>query len=193
VSTVPLPPPATSGGPGLRDVMARRRSLRDFRAEPLTPEQLSQLLWAAQGVTGAGGERTAPSAGGLHPLVVHVLDGDGVHRYAPQSHALERLAAEDRRRKLAGSCLDQAFVAAAPAVLVVANVRARSRARYGARAERYAVLEAGHAAQNVLLEATALGLAAVPVGTFYDYEVHREAELAKGVEALYVMPVGHPA
>ena len=185
-----LPPPRTSGGLALHGALARRRSRRDWRSSPLTAEQLSQLLWAAQGVTGDGGERTAPSAGGLYPLVVRVLDADGVHSYAPESHSLDLVATGDRRGTLVGACLDQEFVGAAPVVIVLANVRARSRVRYGARAERYALLEAGHAAQNVLLEATALGLSAVPVGTFYDDEVRRIAELDHGVEVLYVLPVG---
>ena len=167
--------------------------MREFGPEPLLPEELSQLLWAAQGVTGARDERAAPSAGGLYPLVLHVLDADGVHRYVVGSHSLERLSSEDRRQRLAAACLDQEFVGQASAALVLGSMRGRARAKYGIRADRYAMIEAGHAAQNVLLQAIALGLAAVPVGAFYDTEVSREAELGKRVDALYVLPVGRPA
>jgi SagB-type dehydrogenase family enzyme len=97
-----------------------------------------------------------------------------------------------RRQRLAHACLEQEFVGRAPAVLVLANMRRRSRGKYGARAERYATLEAGHAAQNVLLEAVSLGLAGVPVGAFYDVEVRRDAALRADEAPLYVLPVGRP-
>ena len=170
--------------------IARRRSVHDLLPDPVSDEELSQLLWAAQGVTGPVGERTVPSPGGLYPLVVQVLTDAGTHRYIPAEHRLERVDAEDRRKRLAHACLEQDFVASAPLVLVLASMRRRARGRYGARAERYAMLEAGHAAQNVLLAAVALGLAGVPVGAFYDAEVSRDAALAKDEAALYVLPLG---
>ena len=189
----PLPPPRTTGGIRLNEAIAARRSTRDFAPEQLRTEELSQLLWAAQGITGPRDERATPSAGGLYPLVLHVLDAGGVHRYVPSSHALEQLSDVDCRRQLAGACLDQLFVGAAPVALVFGSMRRRARARYGVRADRYAMIEAGHAAQNVLLQAAALGLAAVPVGAFYDDEVNRQAQLGDRVDALYVLPVGQPA
>ena len=97
-----------------------------------------------------------PSPGGLYPLVLHVLTREGIHRYLPEEHRLEQVADEDRRPSLAHACLGQQFLGDAPVVLALANRRRLSRGKYGARAERYAMLEAGHAAQNVLLEAVAL-------------------------------------
>jgi SagB-type dehydrogenase family enzyme len=188
--TTRLPPPHTSGGLGLHAAIARRRSLREWSGGPLTAAELSQLLWAAQGVTGPDGERAVPSPGDLYPLVLHVLTEEGVHRYLPEDHRLEPVVGEDRRASLAHACLEQQFVADAPVVLVLANRRRLSRGRYGARAERYAMLEAGCAAENVLLEAVALGLAGVPVGAFYDVEVHRDAGFAPDEAPLYVLPLG---
>ena len=187
-----LPPPRKSGGPGLNAVIARRRSIRDFGPDPLSPEELSQLLWAAQGVTGEGEERTAPSPGGLYPLVIHVLSDQGVHRYVPDRHRLDRVTPEDRRQRLAHACLEQECVATAPLVLVLGSMRRRARGRYGARAARYAMLEAGHVAQNVLLTAVALGLGGVPVGAFYDLEVRREAAFRTDEEPVYVLALGRP-
>jgi SagB-type dehydrogenase family enzyme len=190
--TLSLPPPRTSGGLWLNDAIARRRSIRAWRSDQLSPSELSQLLWAAQGTRGRGERRVVPSHGELYPLVVHLLTGAGIHRYLADEHELRRMTTEDRRQKLAHACLEQEFVGAAPAVLVFANMRRRSRAKYGARAERYAMLEAGHAAQNVLLEAVSLDLAGVPVGAFYDVEVRRDAGFGADEAPLYVLPVGRP-
>lgn len=192
-STTPLPPPRKTGGLGLNEAIARRRrAIRGWSSDLLHAAELSQLLWAAQGVTGSDGERTVPSPGGLYPLVIHVLTSEGVHRYLAKGHRLERMTQEDRRGRLAHACLEQEFVGDAPVVLVLANTRRRSRRRYGARAERYAMLEAGHAAQNVLLEAVALGLSGVPVGAFYDAEVRRDAAFGPDEAPLYVLPLGRP-
>lgn len=191
---VRLPPPHTSGDVELEQAIARRRSVRDFAARALTTEQIGQLLWAAQGVTDrARGFRAAPSAGALYPLEVYVVDAAGVYRYAPDAHALALVRAHDQREPLARAAFDQAAVREAPVDLVIVAVVARTRARYGSRAERYVALEAGHAAENVLLEATALGLGAVPIGAFEDDEVRRIVEAPDGAVPLYVLPVGHPA
>lgn len=188
-----LPRPLVHGSVSLEGAIARRRSVREFAHEPLTSTQLSQLLWAAQGVTGPGGARAAPSAGALYPLELHVVRLGSVCRYLPEQHALAVRAAHDLRPALAAAALDQSAVAAAAAVIVVSAVYGRSAARYGARAERYAVLEAGHAAQDILLEATALGLAAVPIGAFDDDAVKRVLALPHDHEPLYLLALGRPA
>lgn len=188
-----LPRPLVHGSVSLEDAIARRRSAREFAHEPLTATQLSQLLWAAQGLTGAGGARAAPSAGALYPLELRVVHAGSVCRYVPDEHALAVQASRDLRPALAAAALDQAAVAAAAAVIVVAAVYARNAGKYGVRGERYAALEAGHAAQNILLEAVALGLAAVPIGAFDDDAVKRVLALPNGHEPLYLIAVGRPA
>lgn len=189
---VPLAAPRKAGGLPLNEAIAGRRSVREWSTGSLSSEELSQLLWAAQGVTGTAGERAAPSAGAVHPLLVHLLTAGGVHRYDPDSHCLERVAVDDRRERVADACVEQHFIARAPAVLVLAAARPSARASYGVRGDRYAMLEAGHVAQNVLLEAVSLGLVAVPIGSFYDYEVRRDTALGEKVDPLYVLPVGQP-
>lgn len=184
-----LPPPRRSGGPALDAVLATRRSTRTFGRRGLEDAELGQLLWAAQGVTGGG--RTAPSAGALYPITVRVVDARGVWRYVPDRHALAREDARDARAAVAAAS-GQASVAAAPVVLVVTARFAITARKYGGRAERFATLEAGHVAQNVLLEATALGLAAVPVGAFDDAALRRALRLPAGETPLYLIPVGAP-
>jgi SagB-type dehydrogenase family enzyme len=184
-SAVPLPPPATTGSASLEGLLAARRSVRSFAPTALTDAQVGQLLWAAQGVTDEAGHRTAPSAGARHPLELHAATPAGVWRYLPREHALAPVLARDVRPELRVAALDQETVGAAPLVVVVTGVAARTSARYGPRAERYVSLEAGHATQNLLLQAVALGLGAVPIGAFGDPEVARVLRLPAGKSPLY--------
>lgn len=178
----------------MTSALARRRSCRDFTHEGLSLEQVGQLCWAAQGVTEPSwGGRTAPSAGAIYPVTVFVLDGGGVYRYEPQGHVLRRELARDVRIPLQAAALDQTWVGGAPLCLVLAIDVERSAARYGNRAERYCLLEAGHIAQNVLLEARALGLAGVPVGAFEDHRVCDLLRLPPTLRPVYLLPLGHPA
>ena len=184
-----LPPPQRRGGPALTSVLAARHSQRSFGAGDLDDATLGQLLWAAQGVTSPG-HRTAPSAGALYPLQVRIADARGVWRYVPADHALVREAAGDHRDALARAAFGQESVRSAPVVLVISASFAVTAGKYGSRAERFATLEAGHAAQNVLLEATALELACVPVGAFDDAGLRRAAGLPAAETPLYLLPVG---
>lgn len=188
-----LPSVAGEGAMTLDSALARRRSVRSFASRALTPHEIGRLLWAAQGVTNKSSNgRTAPSAGALYPLEVYAVLPDGVFRYAPERHALERVGSGDRRGALARAAWGQDAVRRAPIDIVVAGVTERTARKYGARAERYVLLEAGHAAQNVLLEAVALGLGAVPIGAFDDGDAARVVGLAQGERALCILPVGAP-
>lgn len=185
-----LPAPHRSGGPALAAVLATRRSSRMFAARELSADELGQLLWAAQGIT--DGHRTAPSAGALYPITVRVVDGRGVWRYVPAEHALVRESAAAVRDRLRSASHGQESVHSAPATLVITAEVAITARKYGGRAERFATLEAGHVAQNILLTATALGLTAVPVGAFDDDAVRSVLGLPAGETPLYLVPVGAP-
>lgn len=187
-----LPDPILAGSVSLEEALATRRSLRDFADSPLTASEMSQLLWAAQGITEAGGGRTAPSAGGLYPLEVYVATAEGVFHYRPAEHGLRMVADRDVREALAEVALGQEPVREAPVVFVVTAVFDRTAAKYGDRAVRYVHLEAGHAAQGVLLQAVALGLGGVPIGAFDDAGVQEVLGLPVEHEPLYLIPVGRP-
>ncbi|OGO56901.1 MAG: hypothetical protein A2Z32_08510 [Chloroflexi bacterium RBG_16_69_14] len=188
-----LPSPLLAGRISLEEALQARRSIRSFTAAALTRAEIGQLLWAAQGVTDADGHRTAPSAGALYPLELDVVTADGLARYVPDGHRLARRGPADLRPALQQAALDQAAIGGAPLVIVISGVVERTAARYGAeRAERYVALEAGHAAQNILLESVSLGLGAVPVGAFDDAAVRRVQALADGEAPLYLIAVGHP-
>jgi SagB-type dehydrogenase family enzyme len=192
-TVVALPSPQTEGGMSLADALATRRSVRGFTDEPLSTEQISQLLWSAQGITADWGGRTAPSAGALYPLEVYVVTAGGASHYLPEGHRLEILSGADLRGPLAAAAHGQSAVADAPVVFVIAGVTSRTSAKYGERAERYVQLEAGHACQNLLLQAVALDLGGVPMGAFADSEVRSVLGLPSGQAPLYLVPVGHPS
>jgi SagB-type dehydrogenase family enzyme len=188
-----LPPPDTGGGMPLNEALKRRRSQRSFTDKDLELKTVSQLLWAAQGVTEpSSGFRTAPSAGALYPLEVFVLEKDDLFHYLPVLHSIEIVSRGVDTDRLADAAAGQVFVAEAPVVIVVGAVFERTRAKYGERADRYVHMEAGHAAQNLLLEAVSLGLGAVPVGAFYDKQVSKVLGLPADVSPLYLIPVGYP-
>ncbi len=188
-----LPPPSSDGTLSLEQTLLERRSIRSFTREDLKLEELSQLLWAAQGVTVDWGGRTAPSAGALYPLEVYAATADGLLHYLPAGHRAGRVSARDVRPALAEAALGQTAVAEAPVIVAITAVTARTVAKYGERGRRYVLLEAGHVAQNVLLQAVALGLGAVPIGAFSDHAVAQVLGLRPGWEPLYLIPIGHPA
>lgn len=177
--------------------LSRRRSVRDYRADPLALAEAGQLLWAAQGITGPDGrKRTAPSAGALYPLEVYLVAGRveglpaGIYRYQPDRHALLRVAQGDIRQVLSEAALDQECVRDAPAALVFAAVYGRTTGKYGDRGVRYVHMEVGHAAQNVYLQAESLGLGTVMVGAFHDDRVQAVLHMAADEEPLAIMPAG---
>ncbi len=190
---VQLPAPRTESPVSLEEALLNRRSVRDFTSEPLSIQEIAQLFWAAQGVTRPWGGRTAPSAGALYPLEIYVATAEGVHQYLPDEHGAARVLGEDVRQALWAAGLRQEALRQAPAIFVITAVPDRTATKYGDRAERYVTLEAGHAAQNLLLQAVALDLGAVPIGAFQDEEISAILELSPNEEPLYLIPVGHPA
>lgn len=199
---IKLPPPNKKGAMSLEEAIARRRSIRDFSPKPLSLSQLSQILWAAQGLTkSGGGYRATPSAGATYPLEIFVVCGKGslaevaagIYRYDVACHSLTLHYRGDTRLELARAALGEESIYQAPLALVICAQFERTAMRYGARADRYVHMEVGHGAQNVYLQATALGLATVAVGAFHDERVREVLQLDKQYRPLYIMPVGKPA
>lgn len=192
---IDLPEPGYSSDISLEEAMLKRRSVRDYQKEPLGLKEVSQILWSAQGITDRERNlRTAPSAGALYPLEVYLVVGEiedivpGVYHYNSYQHQLKKTLDGDKREELSRAALGQGWVKDAPAVLVFAAVYERTTAKYGERGIRYVHMEAGHAAQNAYLQATALGLGAVVVGAFKDEEVKGVLNVKE--EPLYIMPMG---
>jgi SagB-type dehydrogenase family enzyme len=194
-----LPEPAVTGERSLEELLQQRRSVRDYRFAALAVADLGQLLWAAQGITHPAGLRTAPSAGARYPLELYVVAGDvtglpaGVYHYRPDGHRLDGLRGGDLRAPLAQAAHAQDWLRDAAAVVVFAADYARTTRKYGDRGVRYVHMEVGHAAQNLLLQAQALGLATVVVGAFDDDALARLLRLPDDVQPLALLPVGRVA
>jgi SagB-type dehydrogenase family enzyme len=189
-ATISLPKPGQTGAMSVEEAIARRRSVRDFTPDPLDLGAISQLLWSAQGITSAGGHRAAPSAGARYPLEVCLVCSAGLFHYEPSGHALAKVAAADLRGPLAEAAFGQQFVADAPISLVFAAIYERTMSRYGERGVRYVHIDLGHAAENVHLQAEALGLGSCAVGAFDDEAVARVLGLPAEQKPLYIIPVG---
>ena len=191
-----LPKPTYNSDVSLEESLVKRRSVRNYTGELLTIEEVSQLLWAAQGTTSGRGGRTSPSAGALYPLEVYVIVGDvqdlamGIYRYKPKKHELVMITDKDVRQQLAGAALGQSSVKNGAIDLVFTAVYQRTTVKYGDRGIKYVHMEIGHAAQNVCLQATAMGLGVVTIGAFNDHKVSKILNLPKDEEPLYIIPVG---
>ncbi len=191
-----LPAPAHSGVKSVEQALFERRSVREYSSGTISLTELSQLLWSAQGITGEEGLKTAPSAGALYPLEVYAVVAHvegipkGIYKYHSAANSLARFAEGDLRKQLAGAALDQNFVKEAPLVLVIAAVYERITRKYGSRGLRYVHMEVGHVAQNVCLQAEALGMGTVMVGAFDDARIKQVLDLPELEQPLCLLPVG---
>ncbi len=194
--TIGLPEPVQDSKTSVEKALRKRRSVRNFKDSLLTVAEVSQLLWAAQGITSQQGLRTAPSAGALYPLEVYLVAGNvsalpaGVYRYRPMNHEVVRVLSGDKRRELCNAAMGQPSVRHAGAVIVIAAVYERTTLKYGDRGRQYVHMETGHAAQNVLLQAVSLNLGTVVIGAFQDAEVQKVLKMSGGEQPLCVIPVG---
>ena len=202
---VKLPEPRLTSDISVEEALLIRRSVREFKNEAITIQDVSQILWAAYGITEErsspsflrGGLRTAPSAGALYPLEIYLVAGKvtglkaGIYKYFSQDHSLELVSEGDVRKDLAAAALDQEFLETAPASLMYSAVYSRTTQKYGNRGrERYVCMDLGHSAQNVYLQACALGLGTCAVGAFTDDMVSIVMQLPENEEPLYIMPIG---
>lgn len=195
-----LPRPDHEGDVSVEEAIKRRRTVRSFSSRTIRKEDLSQLLYAAQGITqDRGFKRAAPSGGALYPLDVYTVVGDkgvegldaGVYRYIPSDHRMEQVSTGDRKRPLAQASLHQMWMSKPPLNLVITSEYSRICSKYGERGVRYAMMEAGHVGQNIFLQAESLGLKAGIVGAFEDKEVIHVLGIPKIHEPLLIMPVGY--
>lgn len=197
-NSVKLPAARLDSSFSIEKVLSSRRSIREFTNQPLELSQVSQLAWAAQGLTGPEAHRTAPSAGGLYALELYLVAGNvnglptGVYKYDLLTHELVSLLTAEIRGDLSRAALDQTSITQAAAIFALSADYERISSKYGERGVRYSHMEAGHAAQNLLLQAVALDLGAVLVGAFTDARVKRLLHLSKQETPLYLIPVGKP-
>ena len=182
-----------------RSAISQRRSVRNFSDKPLNLNQISQLLWAAQGITGPEGEkRAAPSAGALYPMELYVVAGlqgngleEGVYQYIPEGHKIKKVSTGDLRADLSSAALNQEWVEEAPLNIVITGVYERTTRKYTHHGERYVHMEAGHIGENLALQAESLGLGMVTVGAFQAKRVQKVLDIPANHRPLYIIPLGY--
>jgi SagB-type dehydrogenase family enzyme len=190
-----LPKPRLKSSVSVEQSINQRRSVRLYKDEELTLEEVSQLLWSAQGKTSDWGGRAVPSAGATYPLTIYLVVGivkgldPGVYRYKGDIHELEKLSHKDIRSEVASAAWRQEFIARAPINIIIAAEYKRTTDKYGKRGARYVDNEVGHCGQNIHLQAEALGLGTVVIGAFQDSLLIHALGIKE--EPLYIMPVGH--
>jgi SagB-type dehydrogenase family enzyme len=193
---IKLPPPVLNSNTSVEEAISKRRSVRNYKDDSLSLQETAQLLWAAQGITSSDGGRTAPSAGALYPLEVYLVSGEiqglsaGIFHYLPKEHSLEQIATGDMLNKLYFAAMMQGSIKRGAGIIVFTAVYSRTTWKYGERGKRYVHMEAGHAAQNVCLQAVSLGIGTVTVGAFRDSAVCNILNLPEKEEPLYLMPIG---
>ncbi|MFO7914224.1 MAG: SagB/ThcOx family dehydrogenase [Candidatus Krumholzibacteriales bacterium] len=207
---IKLPEPSTDGEMSLEKTLDQRRSVRSYAEGSISLQELSQILWAAQGITKRmekpghwpesrewfGGMRTAPSAGALYPLEVYAAAGEvdglekGLYKYSPQEHSLKRIGSKDLRPELAAASLGQRWVRECAVDIIITAVYARIEKKYGDRSELYVPVEVGAAMQNIYLQCEPLGLGTVVIGAFEDEKVAGALQLPGSERPMAIMPVG---
>ena len=193
---ITLPEPLFKGKILTEEALKRRRSVREYQDKPLTLEEISQLLWAAQGITGEYGMRTAPSAGALYPIELYIVAGRvdglaaGIYRYRPKGHELQKIAEGDKRGELYQAALEQESLRDGAAAVVIAAVYGRTTRKYGGRGIMYVHMEVGGVGENIYLQAVSLGIGTIFLGAFDDEMVKKVVNMAEGEEPLAIMPFG---
>lgn len=191
---IKLPRPFFSSRTSIEEALKKRRSIRAYYNLPLTLQEVAQLLWAAQGITGNNGFRTAPSAGALYPLELYLVAGNieklspGIYHYLAANHSLEKIKDGDLRIVLSKAAMDQESVKLGSAEIVITAVFSRTIKKYDDMGKRFVFMEAGHAAQNIYLQSVSLNLGTVSIGAFNDNNVKDVLDIKE--EPLYIMPIG---
>lgn len=188
-----LPEPKLTGSFSLEQIIAARRSVREFTDEQLKINQLSQLCFAAQGITDKEKKlRAVPSAGAIYPMQIHAVLPDGLCLYDPAAHVLIKKLSTDIRPVLYVSSFKQQVVQKAPCTFIISGSAGKIEAKYRGKGQRFIALEAGHIAQNLHLQAVAEGLGSVPIGDFDPKAVARICNFTEEYEPLYLICVGIP-
>ena len=194
---IKLPAPVTDGDMSLEKAISLRRSVRNYKNNQIKLSELSQLLWAGQGITDKSRNfRTVPSAGALYPLEIYIYAGNveelenGIYKYSPENHELILKNSGDKNTELVNKIYSKEWLLNSPLFIVIAGVYERTAVKYGDRAKRYVHIETGHAAQNICLQATTLGLVTLTIGAFDDESLHKLTGMEKNEMPLYIIPVG---
>jgi len=195
---IQLPTPRYDGETSVEKALLQRRSVRSYKKDPLSISDISQILWAAQGITEKTyGLRTAPSAGALYPLELYLVATNvdelkpGVYKYIPQDHTIKRISEGDKRIDVSNAALKQDAIENSSAIVIITAIYERTEVKYGNRSERYVNIEVGHVGQNIYLQAVSLGIGTVMIGAFKDEALKKVLGFTQGEYPLGIMPLGN--
>lgn len=200
--TIDLPEPQIKGNMSVEQAIHDRRSVRRYTNQSLTLQDVSELMWAAQGITNQTTKfRTVPSGGRTYPLEVYLSIGrggvkglnEGVYHYNPFNHSLEQILGNDVRPELSQAANGQPWVKEAPVNIVITGNYQKMIDKYKDEklSTRFVDMEAGHAGQNIYLIAESRNLATVALGSFRDDQVRQVLGIPANEKTLYIYPVGH--
>ena len=182
----------------LESALRQRRSARNFSSRPLSLDEVSQILWAAQGITDiSSGRRTAPSSGATYPITLYVSANNidnlepGLYRYQSKCHRLRLVKPGNHRQNVFDNAMRQRWAFAASAIIIFSANASKIAAKYKNHPRDSALLEAGHISQNVYLQCTSLDIGVVAIGGFSRAGIHALLELPKDEEVIYLNLVGH--
>jgi len=194
---VQLPAPKLQSETSVEEALNNRRSIRNYTKEPLLLAEVSQILWAAQGITEKSyGLKTAPSAGALYPLEVYLVAAnvkdisEGIYKYNPRNHSIEKIESGDKRMEISNASLKQEAIEECSALVIITAIYERTSVKYGDRSERYVHMEVGHAGQNIYLQAVSLGIGTVMMGAFQDEALKKVLKLPTNEFPLAIYPLG---
>ena len=207
---IKLPAPYHDGKVSLENALNNRRSIREYSEDSLSISEISQILWAAQGITQKienplsywrgeqwmGGLRTAPSAGGLYPIELYIAVGkvkglsQGLYKYNPQQHTIINVLEGDKRVDISNAALKQSCIRRGAVSIIIIGVYKRTSFKYGKRAEQYVQIECGAVCQNIYLQSYALDLGTVFVGAFKDDSLKFTLNIPEDEYPLGIMPIG---
>jgi SagB-type dehydrogenase family enzyme len=187
--TIPLLPPQKTGGMPLMEALNNRKTLRNYSQEPLSQQDLSNLLWAAWGINREDGRRTAPTARNMQQFDIYLIMADGWYLYEPRAHALVKLGNEDLRA-YAGT---QDFAKTAPLNLIFVSDYDRMTSVSPDRLAFYSATDVGFISQNVYLYCASEGLATVVRGLVDREKLHEVLKLKPSQHVVLGQSVGYPA
>lgn len=194
--TIYLQPPTLKGNISVEEVLTKRRSVRTYSNKAIPLHHISQLLWAAYGITNDEGLRTAPSAGALYPIKIYLAAynitslSPGIYEYVPHGHQLIKHKKGDFKKEMFFACLEQNMLLEAAAVITYCVNYKKVSARYGNLANRFADMDVAHSSQNVYLQAEALGIGTCAVGAFEEDKMLKIIECDSSYKVIYLMPFG---
>ena len=181
----------------VEEALHKRRSIRNYTKEPISLDEVSQILWAAQGITEKSyGLKTAPSAGALYPLEVYMVAAnvkdisEGIYKYNPRNHNMKKIEDGDKRMEISNASLRQDAIEGCSALVIITAIYERTSVKYGDRAERYVQMEVGHVGQNIYLQAVSLRIGTVMIGAFQDEALKKVLKIPANEFPLAIYPLG---